>query len=511
MSPPLSHLRAFVALLVVLALASTTTAAAQEEAPPEEPAAEQSGEDIQTGDGQGDSETAEAGSPGDTKKKKAKKKGKRQKDALPECVPEDAAVGEAASDGDARETGSSDLDAELECVPPPRCDGNDVDLAPDEDEPNCVDLDRLNRLISQFEAAAAEETAALTELSGALEELGVLNEQLELFRERLGDVQVRFASARADAGFAAIRQSIAAESFADVSAALQSEQDQLKSQAVEAYMGGDTVELATATALLDIEGYGDLEIAREYASVVIGDQVATVDRVDALQLGVETLAREVDLVEADAAADVARVSEIEEQVDELIAAQGDLVVGAEGEAAGVAEKISQIQQRKQVYAEQLRVQGAGGGAIGELLRARQAEQDQPEASADLLVSPLRNTRIGSGFGPRIHPIFGDARLHAGVDMSGGAGAPIGAAGDGVVVFAEETEGYGNVVVVDHGNTVATLYAHMSAGAVFVGQELQEGDLVGFVGSTGYSTGPHLHFEVRVKGTPVDPLLYFRLE
>ncbi len=503
----MSRLRAVLALLVVLAVASTATVAAQEEPAPEEGAAEEPQQEAGVDDDQVEAEPEPE--PAAEGKKKKKKKGKRQgDDGLPECEPDsDSDEGSAGFVSE----GERDAGDEPECVPPPRCDGDGVDLAPDEDEPNCVDRKRLNRLISNFEAAAAEESAALAELSGALEQLGVLNDQLDQLRARLGDVQIRLASARADAGFAAIRQSIAAESFADVSAALQSEEDQLKAQAVQAYMGGDTVELAAATALLEIEGYGNLEIAREYASVVIGDQLATVDRVDALQLAVETLASEIDVVEAEAAADVARVRQIEDQVDQLIAAQGKLVVDAEAEATGVAEKISQIQQRKQAYAEELRIRGAGGGAIGELLRARQSGQDQPESSADLLALPLPNTRIGSGFGPRIHPIFGDARLHSGADMSGTAGAPIGAAADGVVVFAEETSGYGNVVVVDHGNTVATLYAHMSAGAVFVGQELQEGDLIGFVGSTGYSTGAHLHFEVRVNGTPVDPLLYLRLE
>ena len=101
-------------------------------------------------------------------------------------------------------------------------------------------------------------------------------------------------------------------------------------------------------------------------------------------------------------------------------------------------------------------------------------------------------------------------MHTGIDMSGTSGEPILASADGIVVVAEETGGYGNVVVVDHGNTVATLYAHMTADAVDVGQTVVEGELLGFVGSTGYSTGPHLHFEVRVNGTPVDPMLYLVL-
>jgi len=203
------------------------------------------------------------------------------------------------------------------------------------------------------------------------------------------------------------------------------------------------------------------------------------------------------------------VADIESTVDMLLVEQGRLVVEAEAEAEAVAERIADIQARKQHYAEQLRVQGAGGGSIGEALRVTQAGQEPSGVTVGLLAMPLKNTSMGSPFGPRVHPIFGDARLHAGIDMSGNAGDPILASADGMVVLAEPTSGYGNVVVVDHGNTIATLYAHMTADAVTVGQRVAEGELLGFVGSTGFSTGPHLHFEARVGGTPVDPMLYLR--
>jgi murein DD-endopeptidase MepM/ murein hydrolase activator NlpD len=103
----------------------------------------------------------------------------------------------------------------------------------------------------------------------------------------------------------------------------------------------------------------------------------------------------------------------------------------------------------------------------------------------------------------LHPILGITRMHAGTDISGPMGAPMRASADGVVVMAEDRGGYGLTVVIDHGNQLATLYAHMSSFAVKAGDVVAQGDTIGAVGSTGLSTGPHCHWEVRVLGLPVD--------
>ena len=113
--------------------------------------------------------------------------------------------------------------------------------------------------------------------------------------------------------------------------------------------------------------------------------------------------------------------------------------------------------------------------------------------------------ITSGFGPRVHPVTGDHRLHAGIDIGATAGRPIRAAGAGTVSFAGVLSGYGNTVVVDHGGGVTTLYAHQSTVATNAGKPVAAGELLGRVGSSGLSTGPHLHFEVRVDGAPQNPM------
>ena len=116
--------------------------------------------------------------------------------------------------------------------------------------------------------------------------------------------------------------------------------------------------------------------------------------------------------------------------------------------------------------------------------------------------------VHSPFGNRIHPIFGTQRFHAGVDIGGPSGAAIVASDSGSVITSTFSSSYGNYVVINHGGGNTTLYAHMSSTAVSVGASVAQGDTIGYVGSTGWSTGPHLHFEVRVNNGNVDPLQYF---
>ena len=114
-------------------------------------------------------------------------------------------------------------------------------------------------------------------------------------------------------------------------------------------------------------------------------------------------------------------------------------------------------------------------------------------------------RLTSGFGMRPHPIRGGMRAHSGVDLAAPYGSPIVATGDGVIGTAGWSGGYGLLVAISHGDGVQTRYGHMSRLNVAAGQEVRRGDVIGFVGSTGQSTGPHVHYEVRVDGVATNPL------
>lgn len=120
------------------------------------------------------------------------------------------------------------------------------------------------------------------------------------------------------------------------------------------------------------------------------------------------------------------------------------------------------------------------------------------------VMPARLEYISSGFGYRSDPFNGSPAFHAGLDFKGPIGAPIHAAAKGVVSFVGVRQGYGNVVEIDHGHGLVTRYAHMSAFRARIGQPITAGDVIGAIGSTGRSTGPHLHFEVRINDRAVDP-------
>lgn len=125
---------------------------------------------------------------------------------------------------------------------------------------------------------------------------------------------------------------------------------------------------------------------------------------------------------------------------------------------------------------------------------------------NFLRTPIEFARVTSGFGSRRHPVLNRIRMHRGVDYAAPIGTPIFAAGDGRVTFAGWQSGFGRTVILDHGNGITTLYAHMSRlGAYRVGQRVRQGTTIGYVGMSGLATGPHLHYEFRVRGVHKDPL------
>ena len=121
--------------------------------------------------------------------------------------------------------------------------------------------------------------------------------------------------------------------------------------------------------------------------------------------------------------------------------------------------------------------------------------------------PLDSATLTSDFGMRTHPVLGGRRNHKGIDLAQPTGTPVYATADGIVSRAEPFSSYGNYIQIEHGGEMQTRYAHLSGNAVASGEQVRKGQLIGFVGSTGRSTGPHLHYEVRVAGEAVDPTPY----
>ncbi len=118
-------------------------------------------------------------------------------------------------------------------------------------------------------------------------------------------------------------------------------------------------------------------------------------------------------------------------------------------------------------------------------------------------------RVTSSFGERLDPFNGEGAFHAGLDIAAAYGTPVRAPADGVIAKAGPASGYGREMIVDHGGGIATIYGHLSAFAMVAGQAVKQGQIIGYIGSAGRSTGPHLHYEVRVNNMPVNPHKYLR--
>ena len=143
-------------------------------------------------------------------------------------------------------------------------------------------------------------------------------------------------------------------------------------------------------------------------------------------------------------------------------------------------------------------------------QSRSASGSSAQPSTSGFIWPCPASRyITSYFGRRVHPVYKTVKVHNGLDIGGPNGTNIVAANSGTVIVSEYSSSYGNYIVISHGGGVTTLYAHMSARLVSVGASVSRGQVIGREGSTGISTGPHLHFEVAVNGVRRDPLSYVR--
>ena len=212
----------------------------------------------------------------------------------------------------------------------------------------------------------------------------------------------------------------------------------------------------------------------------------------------------------------ATLAEQEEKKVELEAKKAELERQIAAAEALIAELASDIETYKAEFEANAAAAAALGTQINELVAALEAQQkaEQAAGKGNGIVTgtgsmkwPLPGYSGSDTYGMRFHPIFKENRFHAGTDVGAPSGTAILAADSGTVALATYNSGYGNYVVLSHGNGISTVYAHMSSLAVSSGTSVTKGQTIGYVGSTGWSTGPHLHFEVRVNGSTTDPLSY----
>jgi murein DD-endopeptidase MepM/ murein hydrolase activator NlpD len=277
----------------------------------------------------------------------------------------------------------------------------------------------------------------------------------------------------------------------------------LRRQAVASYVNGGE-EGGRLAALLRARNGRQADQALVFGHAVLGstDQlIADLAEARAAQRKAEGAARRARQASADQRDTVAQAADFLRGARDR---QVGLVADVDRNLASEQIALIQVQGRKTLVESRINAMVQSSDGIAGLLAGIQA--GQPDFTPDKVVvsNPIPSVHVGSGFGMRVHPILHIARLHAGDDLPAPSGTPIHAAADGLVVSAGVRGGYGNVTVLDNGSSLGTVYAHQSRIDVTVGQLVKRGDVIGLVGSTGLSTGPHLHFETRIRGNPINP-------
>ena len=359
---------------------------------------------------------------------------------------------------------------------------------------------------------AAKLVAASAALAAAQADLVVARQALTTARDQLATAQQADAAAQTDLDASVLSEERAIRDLADVEARITARQEDLGRLARTAYqsngsMGNWALVLSSATTDELTERLAFLQSIGSAGNAVMAE--LAVDRAD-LRAAQNRLTAARELAESRrqaAAAALATVSATE-MLARAAERQVDAVVKAR-EAALNAARDAAVEDRRRYQA--LMVQSGALAARITDLAARIAEGKRAPQGSGVFVRPGTGETT-SPFGPRLHPILNYVKIHTGTDFGAGDGIAY-AADDGVVLFTEFNVAYGNMTVIDHGKIggvpITTLYAHQAAVGVKPGDRVVRGQAIGVIGSTGYSTGPHLHFEVRVDGEPLDPAPFLR--
>lgn len=372
------------------------------------------------------------------------------------------------------------------------------------------DLERVRENIaeirSRINSVAAERSRTARKLIETEEAIVLAEGQVKAAGDEMA--VVRFALDEADHKLAAVQAALV-EQLDKLAATRQSQVDakeQAEDWVLEAYMSGGPVRPAVA---FDAGAVSEISVGVMYLEVLSDHSSSVADRYDVLIDEEVVLEGEIRQSETEVQAEIGGIEVLTERY--LEAEESARVRQEELELAyaELEEAVAALESEIEEFEGELAAFQKEEKSIRAEIAAATADQvvsSQAPAGSGQLVRPVPGA-VSSGFGLRVHPITGQNRMHNGVDMDGGMGEPIKAAKGGTVILADVKGGYGNTVMIDHGGGMVTLYAHQSKLGVSVGSSVSTGQVIGYVGSTGQSTGPHLHFEVRVNGNPVDPMKY----
>lgn len=362
--------------------------------------------------------------------------------------------------------------------------------------------DELSNVEGAIRAARTEESAigrqvaaAEAALASALDDYNAAQAKVDESIRQVQSTESQVISLR---GQVMTLESALARTAVDLS----NTEDRLERTAVDLYMSATSVPGMRLFAQNDAAGAAT---ALAYSSAVFDRDDDVFDAFQLLQREEERQRRQVVEKKLQSEAQLRRLHEQKVNLEIERDTAAGLLVDAQSQAAAVERLLASI--RNQIAAAEEHKEGLEADAAAlqrEIERLASKEGVAPSG----LSWPL-NSSVSSPFGYRVHPILGVRRLHTGVDINGVSGTPIASAATGRVIMAQTYGGYGRAVVIDHGGGMTTLYAHQSKIAVTVGQTVDRGQIVGYVGCSGSCTGSHLHFEVRKNGVPVDPLAYLR--
>jgi murein DD-endopeptidase MepM/ murein hydrolase activator NlpD len=307
-----------------------------------------------------------------------------------------------------------------------------------------------------------------------------LNQEIERLQAQIDRTMARLKETKAE-------QKKVADELEVATAKLQEKREQLKKRLRLMYIYGEE---SVSEVLMGAQSFSDLA-ARKY----VLERIAESDR---------RLFDEVAELREEVAARKLRADQLVDEIADLAADQKEQEGQLKSARQEHAKKLRELQGNEAALNKMLQEIEAAEAAVDSLIAAKSGRATGLTRPTGRLLMPVQGGRLGSGFGMRRHPILRRQRMHAGVDIAARSGTPILAAADGVVIASTSMRGYGNVIILDHGGGVTTLYAHCSRLLVGDGKRVKRGERIALVGSTGLSTGPHLHFEVRVNGKPVNP-------
>jgi murein DD-endopeptidase MepM/ murein hydrolase activator NlpD len=354
---------------------------------------------------------------------------------------------------------------------------------------------RRDELSNAIEDVSAEEVAAVNELQGFTAHRQDLEAKVAVLDRQIADATQKVEAAEAEIARIQAQVETVQRDIDRILAEIWASKAKFNASALALYKGGGNG-TSNFTLLSTSGGAHELIAGSKY----LGENTRRFER-DLQRQG--SLKVQLD----DAQTDLRKEQAKAQEAQQVAAQERDNVTQLRTQADGERDQVAAAEQQEQQAIEAIRARKADFEAQYNAVQAQIAasvSRGNPTPGNHRFVWPVDGS-IASGFGPRTHPIYGGSRAHTGVDISASQGTPIKAAGDGVVRMAGVNGGYGNWTLIDNGDGLATGYGHQSRIAVSIGQHVSTGEVIGYVGSTGASTGPHLHWEVRVNGDPVNPL------